>query len=850
MVLAGCQEDDFGMGGGPAKIGDEILFGGTAGYSSKTRTVYGDKWENYTEIRWYAGDKVRIYCGQAESGDDAVKYCDYNVVDGLSTTENPKNGKTEENDEHFSQLTAIGESGLRWGSETSHVFYGVYPAPGQLANESADALSKEAAGKLKLEGNVLTGYLPNRQTPLSGTNFVQKTTTGYIVHPAMRYAYMVATNTVDPKKTNAVSLSFEPIVTAVEITLVNNSGNYVDGELDSTVDIPNIQGFRVASDNVICGDFTTDVNGKSTTVSSTGDSYKQIFIPAEIEKLEYGNSVTFTVFMMLDKTVKGLENLTATIITTSGQKSAKLNGKGGDIIVYAQKKNFLSNVPLDLGVVSTTLNAGNWIAHVPNQIDGQDVLVRTLSIPGAGGAASYTQYEANPEYAQQSLTISEQWAQGIRCFEFAVDRPGGGVTFGQQEIVCNGRSTGVKLKEAVDAVVTELRKSPKEFAMVILTYENLGGWADAQDVDRDPASFMSGLKTFWEGYSAVTALYDPAKTTMADARDKLFCIARPTSTGQDDFTYSAGGSIGITGANAAVSYDHAKLNVASGNIHQHILVVNGWGNLKDKWINRGYTSCLFHRGAMNRSDNNLQKAIGYQTGYLGRPFDVATNGAVGNTGNYSANLEDGTASNTGVNFFYGTQAGNSSSTRTDETAWIQEWARVCPAGGISGSATFRSGFFNTEKTGYYYWAPTIAEKELRISETLDFAINKTKGSILYINSLCGYFISNDYPQSCNPHDLTDKSGNYYSTLTGKYWCGTDLSARSEYAGMEGDIDTFASYINNYFYSLLSEKQAAGELNDGIGIVLMDRVSDSAETDPAGYYIPQLIWTNNTFDVAE
>lgn len=849
IVFVGCQEDDLGMGNGSARVGDEIVFGGTAGYGKQTRTVYGDKWtdDKYTEIKWYTGDKVRIYCAQAlpiGSGDAAVQYCDYNVEDGLGTTENPKDG-TKDNDGHSSSLTPIGESGLQWGTENVHTFYGVYPAPGQLANEDADALSQTAAGKLKLDGNQLTGYLPNRQTPLSGNNFVQTTNGNHIVHPAMRYAYMVAKTAVNTATAGTVSLSFDPVVTAVEITLVNNSADVVDGEITNTNDVVNIQGFRVASDKVICGDFAVDVDTKTNTVSSTEDTYKQVFIPAEIEELAYGKSVTFTAFMMLDNTVEGLDNLTVTIITESGQKSAKLQGKNNGIIVQAKKKNFLNNVNLNLGVVSSTLNAGNWIAHIPNQIDEKDVLVRTLSIPGAGGAASYTQYESNPEYAQQSLSISDQWNQGIRCFEFAVDLPSTGVAFGGQNVICNGRSTGVTLKDAVDAVVKCLNGSPEEFAMVILTYENLGGWADAQDVTRSPANFMSGLKTFWDTYKDVTALYDPASTTVKSARGKLFCIARPTSTGQDDFSYDPGYYATVFQSAAKVTYDYSKLNVANTNIHQHVLVVNGWGALKDKWIQRGYTSCLFHRGPKNPT-GDITKATGYQADRLGRPFDVSNSGAVGTTSNYSANLEDGKANSTNVNFFYGTQAGNASSTRIDNSAWVQEWARVCPSDGISGHATFTSEFWNTSYTGYYYWAPTIDEKEKRISEALDFALGKTKGDILYINSLCGYFISNTYPESCNPHVLTDKSGHYYGALL-KVWCGTDLSANSEFAGMEGDIDTYAKHINNYFYKLLTDKQAAGGLGSGMGIVLMDRVSNSAETDPAGYYIPQIIWTNNEFD---
>ena len=65
--------------------------------------------------------------------------------------------------------------------------------------------------------------------------------------------------------------------------------------------------------------------------------------------------------------------------------------------------------------------------------------------------------------------------------------------------------------------------------------------------------------------------------------------------------------------------------------------------------------------------------------------------------------------------------------------------------------------------------------------------------------------------------------------------------------MEGDIDTYAKYINNYFYNLLLEKKASGELSgNGCGIVLMDRVSNNKKENAGGYYIPQLIWSNNKF----
>lgn len=835
LVLTACQDDDFGKKYSPGKVGDLISFGGTSGYSDEARTVYGDKVEGengYTEIKWYAGDKVRIYCEQAQSL-TSNKYCDYNVVDGISSS--PTNGTYESS--HSSSLSAIGESGLRWGSETeTHTFYGVYPAPSQLSASGADSLSQKAGGKLELNGNTLKGYLPNRQTPVSGkVNYTYDSQNrAYTIHPSMRYAYMVANNSVNPS-TGYVSLTFEPIVTAVEITLKNISYNQVDNNPQDTVSIYNIKSFRISSDKVICGEFSTNIESRENTALSTDDTYKQIFIPTDIKTLYNGESVTFTAFLMLDKSVKGLHDLTVSIITESAQKSAKVNSKNTNgLIVEAKTKNFLNNIPLNLGSRTSALNANNWIKYIPNQIDGKDVLVKSLSIPGAGGAASYTKFNTNREYAQQSLTISQQWAQGIRCFEFAIDRPSG-VSFGEQPVVCNGRSTGVRFVDAVDEVVACLTNSPQEFAMVIVTYENLDGWAEANSVTRSPNDFMSGLSSFWNRYSSVSALFS-GSVTMEQARGKLFCIARPSSKGQDDFVYYAGAYNVIgTKEDATVDYKSENLNISENNCHNHILVVRGWGALKDKWIQRGYTPCVFHR----RNDNgaysgNLSEATGYLPGRIGRPFDVSTKANDFTASNYSIYMED-----VHVNFIYETQLGT---TTTVGKVWAQEWARVVPED-IEGS------FDDNGATKYFYWKSTIDEKVLRIRQTLEYALagknSRDEKVDFYINSLCGYYVSTKYIESCRPHSLTDKSGGVKGF--GKYWVGSTLTGNSKYAGMEGDIDTYSKYINNYFYKLISDKQSNGELNSGIGIVLMDRVSNSAETDPAGYYIPQIIWSNNSFN---
>ena len=64
-------------------------------------------------------------------------------------------------------------------------------------------------------------------------------------------------------------------------------------------------------------------------------------------------------------------------------------------------------------------------------------------------------------------------------------------------------------------------------------------------------------------------------------------------------------------------------------------------------------------------------------------------------------------------------------------------------------------------------------------------------------------------------------------------------------GFKGNIAAYADWINNKYYNLLLQKQANGELTGkSAGIVMMDRVSDNAEENEAGYYIPRIIISMN------
>ena len=61
--------------------------------------------------------------------------------------------------------------------------------------------------------------------------------------------------------------------------------------------------------------------------------------------------------------------------------------------------------------------------------------------------------------------------------------------------------------------------------------------------------------------------------------------------------------------------------------------------------------------------------------------------------------------------------------------------------------------------------------------------------------------------------------------------------------MSGNIGRFAQWMNNKFYNYLLTKSLDGK---STGIIMMDRVSNNATADPAGYYIPRIILANNPF----
>lgn len=849
LILSGCSEDLVSESTQATEkhFGEEILFGGSASYNvnggtkNGTRTVYGGYVQGAEEepVYWVSTDEVRLYCPEA-----AIKTADYGVssADGTQAS---------------TGLDKKGDVGLQWGNPTGkHTFYGVYPIP--------------ADNSLK-EGTTLTGNIPNIQI----ANKVETSGNSTTYQPNMDYAYMVARTEVTNPNTigNEVYMKFTPIATAVEIELTLPTGN-------NEIELRQVN--LTSKDHYLSGDFSANLENmalpkdgsvKYATVCPNNITYgnnvsKSVGISLvngnETLKLTAGKTVKMTIFMLPSTNGAddndAINDLKITLISNSGQqKEGQLNG----ISIKKSKKTYMHSIPLK---GEFTYNQAEWLKYVENSKE-----LNALSIPGAGGASSgniYGQDGVNnvDNYLEQSLSIENLWKTGIRCFEFTVDKHStDNGNIGEVNVYCNNQDTKLTLDNCVSEVKRLLGLYPEEFAMVIITYQQKSGWNARDesngtvDQDRNPATWMQQLNTYWTKLEMPTgtkkALYHQGKT-VEEARGSLFCIARPTSNGEDNYAVITmeDWKPGLRTYSRIASTTYAHTITTPVVTDPNILVIHGWGALKDKWYARGFTDCIYHRGngwSQFQSALGVEQcktAMGYNANRPGRPFDTASKKSdqftTLSTGNWYSEVDATNGKTTDLelesNFYYSTVC-QEHATPQSNAAWVQEWARVSK---VTHVYTIEEATSNTSSDGKYVkWIESKTEKEHDILECLEKALDDASGNVIYINSLCGYYITDDVPKSIYPNSLTDFNISYETpALTSyKYIKPAKLSTMSSDAGMCGDIANFASDMNSYFLDQLQLKLDADKrLGGSTGIVLMDRVSNTG----AGADIPSIIIANN------
>lgn len=842
----------------PVAVGDQIVFGARAGFESSnpdSRTEYtGEIYEynnkKYEAINWVKGDMIDIYSSEV-TGSNAVSYT-VEEHDGVVTA---TDGHLRDS---VTTLTPIGEGAvMKWGSNSNHTFYAMYPSGYTFANKDENGNYVTLDQGVKLEGTTMKGIVPSSYTP-EVTLQDNKT---YVATPDMRYAYMVAKTVHDPStQGNNVSLSFVPVVTAVEIELLfpddQTEQEYYDIYVGSIILSSETQS--------LSGGFTADLSAWNPSSSATPEcfldetvtSQKYVQISTlmsnpttgidEPIKLTEGQSIKVTAFLLPHTAITDLK-----VGFTSGAATPKEKSLAAAGAIPAKVKTRITKVKLPVTAETNEdpgLNdASNWMRDLVER--KPNITMAGLSLPGTGGSFTYISSQGT-SYRQQyksgdaemysgttrdvAMTFDKQWELGIRAFEIVSDRPSysENATLYNEPITCNQVDLGTNYTVgwAFDQIITKIKAYPKETAVVILVYQpegnTIGRNADcyAQALE----NMITTLETENNAAdgSPIFKLYTP-DMKLADAAGHILVMARinQADEGENTTTGNNYGSTSIDDKNT--NWTNAKAAIGE----LPIILIDGCGTAKDRWGARGYKldDALFAHISNNAASShltgknpNIIESYMQQGSYL-----------YGNTGSYNSTsgvvtypsgsvtktisskalgatlwsethtvVRPGPTEIDALTFGYETYTGASTSTFT---VWYQEWARVVADQTVGDDDT--------------YWFESYYEKLNHVLRTFDMAIDNVHPDHIYVNSLCGYLVD----ATVNTSSDQPSTGNTYG-------------------GSGGDIQGLAKKITPQFYQYVL-KRAQDNTTGPTGIVMMDYVSDNPD-EGGSHYLPSLIIANN------
>ena len=475
-ALMGCSDDN-----GTAqkvKVGDPIRF--AASTNDGTRTSYGDLADGKYPVYWENNDKVKIFCPQAQSSQDAT-YTVTGVTSGSQT---------------IYELT--GSNLMNWGAEDTHHFYTFYPA--DRVESCID--------------NVITATVPREQHVTAvqdGNNWTACN---------MDYALMVGHTTY--KRSEAtdetiIRLPFAPITTALDIEVeAPKSGTSI---VVSSITIANPKG-QTANREALSGKFTYNV----TNVQTDNDQWQQVSVTD-------GSSI---VRVVLDNPITLVSGSNQTLKVTAfllpevpKQLRVLINGQqdvtNGATITPAKSIDNVSSrkkTPVKLGSLpnNATFSYETWMANLAD-----NVYLSQISMPGTHDAGAYKAGSGlNAASQTQTLDIESQLNVGIRVLDF---RPAyNGTDFD----VAHGIVTleGVTFDGILKNAVTWLANHPTEFVIVQLKNES----STTKPLLASEKYFAQWQKKIREKLAGINADYtiedfNPSMT-MREIRGKLLFMSR------------------------------------------------------------------------------------------------------------------------------------------------------------------------------------------------------------------------------------------------------------------------------------------------------------------------------------
>lgn len=484
-VLTSCKENELD----PEKAGEgrKISF---AISETTTRTEY-DASDNL-QINWKEGDKVRIYCAEAE---DDVTDAEYTVSQISKNT-----GKLDYN-----------AKGLAWGGDDLvHNFYAVYPSDTKMIAGVTD-------GKVTVNANL--NQLCTLEKNADGT--YKKDANGmYNTVPDMSNAVMVAN--LSTKPVDEVALSFKPIMTTLEVVV---KGKTADVDTDNIG--TEITGISINMDASAYGasskQFIYDINA-GESVRGDLNSSVQFFVGIKgsdgSNSLHLGTneSVKLTAFLP-PVAVDGNHKIQIRVHATgSTELVATVGGtmKDGSVLEIAQSSKRKITLP---SIKSVNLSNNNWITPLDSNI-----YVSQMSIPGSHDAATgetMATIIGDMFAATQELTLNKQWELGARAFDLrpAIYDP----LFGTAELWLYHGMTRVSISwaTAMNTIKAQLASNPGEFAIVLFRHESEGTLGKNND-DTDFNTYMTNYINQNKNWIVD---WKP-DLTIGEARGKIILISR------------------------------------------------------------------------------------------------------------------------------------------------------------------------------------------------------------------------------------------------------------------------------------------------------------------------------------
>ena len=767
--------------------GNEIVFSAKATVESGTpltKTVYGDvtagrKDDNKgdlgtIEILWKHGDPIQI-ASPHTAGTTSAKYL---VNLGENATENTTAAEAV-------ALDRQGGVGLQWTDRTEpYSFYAMYPSPDTFGDDENTLVIVDK----ETETVTMKGHLPvdTQYDAVPAINSGK-----YMISPDMRYAYMVANDTYDKGNLNDdISLNFNSLATALQFELqageirVDANSNASSEIIISTITLFSAKGSKLAGDFTYRFGETPECSvGTSSTVSVTFNNVnegKQKGLTLE------SNQYCDITFFILPSYVYEVDDLKLKVAYYyNGALQTKTATIGTDI--KATRKHYFKGVKLpDINKVT----ASSWF----DALDPETPVAK-LSMPVAGNAYSYDYNGNNSTYSkQQVLSPTDLWNLGVRGFELKSSYPDD-MNLGSTKLVYAGQDLSNKtFDDAFKELYGLLQANPSETLVIIATYQT---YSSDNTKGVNAQNFITALETYLstaidkDGVAIPKSAFAKlsTKSVVDDIKGKVVVIIRP---GDDDMYRKYG---------YTTSYD------VSTDWYDYISLIPNWGTGVDQWDKR-FGSTYYTEGDFTYDNSGKTK---FESIYL-----------KGST----QQLSDVSASWPTTRYPYWSASVNRD---TNQSAFINCWDRIVPESKSWETTGTYGLIFSSSSSLYYYWPESFTEKVAAVTNTVKVSRNSIEEggkSGLYINSLSGYFITDDKEESVTPY--VTKEEIEYTNIFG--------SNSREYTltfVTGGDYASVAANLNYLLWDELESPEKPEEAYGPLGLVVLDYIGADA-TDFTGF----------------